>query len=1548
VLLEETKMPFVKRPGKYGLYDPSNEKENCGVGFIANIKGKKNHTIITDACHILSRMEHRGARGAEANTGDGAGILTALPDAFLRKIAKKESNLDLPPEGSYAAGIVFLPVNDVNRAACKAGVEKCVAENGQKTLGWRRVAVNKTGLGPSALASEPVMEMLFVGSAAASVDPEAFDRKLFIIRKEATHSLRGKEPDPDCHFYVSSLSCRVMVYKGMLSADQLFSYFTDLSDPDYVSHLAMVHSRFSTNTFPSWDRAQPLRYMAHNGEINTLRGNINKMLSRQGSLSSPLFGKELSRAYPISEPDLSDSGHFDNVLELLIMGGRTLPESVMMMIPEAWENHKAMSGEKKAFYEYNGSMMEPWDGPASISFTDGTYIGAVLDRNGLRPSRIYITDDDMVLMASEVGVLDIDPARIVKKTRLEPGKMFLVDFKQGRIIGDEELKQKIASAKPYAKWLADQVVYLKALPLALTGHASALKADGSSDVESAAILQKKLRAFGYTVETINMLLKPMVENSMEALGSMGNDTPLAVLSAKPRLMYDYFKELFAQVTNPPIDSIREDIIMSLGSFIGPEKNLLEPTEQHCHRLYLEEPVLTNVQMASLKAIDAAGGRAQGWKARVIDITFEPTEGGKGLTDALCRIERETLQAIDDGYQIAIFSDRASDAKRVPIPALLAIGAVHQHLVRESKRTHIGLVLESGEPREVHHFCMLAGYGCDAVNPYLAFEALWQLEANGEYSKHLSRDEIESHYIKAISKGMRKVFGKMGISTLESYKAAQVFEAVGLADDVIDRCFTRTASRIKGAGFTELSSETVLRHCAAYPERAETPYDEYRSAGDYYVRFDGEKHMWDPESIADLQFACRQKDRKAWDRFSNRQNARSTEQATIRGLLKFRAGKSATGAAIAPVPLSEVESAAEIVKRFVTGAMSYGSISIEAHQTLAIAMNRLGGKSNTGEGGEDPARYQPLPNGDSLRSAIKQVASGRFGVTIEYLTNSDEIQIKMAQGAKPGEGGELPGHKVVGAIAKTRNSTEGVGLISPPPHHDIYSIEDLAQLIFDLKNANPNARISVKLVSEVGVGTIAAGVSKGHADHILISGHDGGTGASPLTGVKNAGLPWELGIAEAHQTLVMNDLRSRVILQTDGQLKTGRDVVIAAMLGAEECGFATAPLITLGCVMMRKCHNNTCPFGIATQDPVLRKRFDGKPEYVENFFMFVAEEMRETMASLGVRTWNELVGRVDLLEQDDAVRTWKSKGVDLSALLVPAAKPHPDTSITNTIRQNHGLDSILDRTLIAKCASAIEGGKPVVLNEKIINTDRATGTMLSHEISLRKANAGLAEGSILVNFSGTAGQSFAGWLTHGVTFNLSGDANDYVGKGLSGGRIVITPPSASTFKPSENVIIGNVAFYGATAGEGYIRGIAAERFCVRNSGAYVVVEGTGDHGCEYMTGGRAVILGPTGRNFAAGMSGGIAYAYDPDGRFPANCNKGMVSLETPTAEDYEELFDMIKKHQKYTGSDVAGAIIGNWAQAKASFVKVIPEDYKKVIEAQKAAKLGATAKEAVNG
>jgi glutamate synthase (NADPH/NADH) large chain len=1504
---------MVKRPVSEGLYDPQFEKDSCGVGFIAHIKGKRSHQILQDASNILCRMDHRGARGAEPNTGDGAGILTALPWEFLEKVARRDAGITLPARGSWAAGLVFLPQDKAQRLACQAEFARLAERQGLKVLGWRKNPVDNAALGPSARAAEPSVETLFVG-APAGLNSDAFDRKLFLVRKKAVHTLRAKPAfDPDSFFYVCSLSTKVIVYKGMLTPDQVWSYYrADLDDTDYLTHLAMVHSRFSTNTFPSWDRAQPLRYMSHNGEINTVRGNINKMFARQKTLRSDLFGPDLSQAFPIIEPDLSDSGDFDNVLELLLLAGRSLPEAVMMMIPEAWQNHNAMDPAKKAFYRYHSAIMEPWDGPASISFTDGKVIGAVLDRNGLRPSRFYVTKDDVVIMASEVGVVEVPEANIRQKGRLQPGKMFLVDFEQGRIIDDTELKAKIAGQRPYADWVARQEVKV-----------SDLRTDKQPHGFEPATVEARLKAFGYTQETLEMILKPMAEDGQEPLGSMGNDAALAVLSEKPRVMYDYFKQLFAQVTNPPIDSIREEIVMSLESFIGPERNLLETTEAHAHRLFLPSPLLTNEQLSALKHSEV-----NGWKTKVVDMTYAKTEGEAGLVKALDRIAAEAEKALADGYSLVILSDRALSKDRIPVSALLATGTVHHHLTRLESRNQIGLLVESGEPREVHHFCMLAGFGADAVNPYLTFEALEKMLLDDRYDGKHELKELVDHYLKSVAKGMRKVFGKMGISTLESYKGSQIFEAVGLNAEVVAKAFAGTASRIQGAGFEVLAGEALRRHELGYPEGNADPFDSLPNPGDYHYRFGGEKHMWDPESIADLQRAVWQNDQAAYDRFAARQSERSTSQATLHGLLKFKAGS--------PVPLDEVEAASSIVKRFVTGAMSYGSISLEAHKTLAVAMNRLGGKSNTGEGGEDPARFARLANGDSERSAIKQVASGRFGVTIHYLTNADEIQIKMAQGAKPGEGGELPGHKVDKTIAKTRGSTPGVGLISPPPHHDIYSIEDLAQLIFDLKNANPKARISVKLVSEVGVGTIAAGVAKGKADHILISGHEGGTGASPLTGVKNAGLPWELGLAETHQTLVMNDLRSRVTIQTDGQLKTGRDMVIAALLGAEEMGFATGPLITLGCIMMRKCHKNTCPVGIATQDPKLRERYKGKPEYVERYFHFIAEEARKIMASLGIRTMNELVGRVDLLETDAAVLHWKSRNVDLSKLLSPARKPYPTAGVYKTQEQDHGLAHILDNELVRQSKPALEQGKTVEFALKITNLDRSTGTMLSHEITKKTGAAGLPDGSITVRFTGHAGQSFGAWLAAGVTFRLEGDANDYVGKGLSGGRIVIAPPLDAGYKPSENILLGNVAFYGATGGEAYLRGIAAERFAVRNSGATVVVEGVGDHGCEYMTQGLALILGPTGRNFAAGMSGGVAYVWDPKGQLKTNINLQMVELETPSGDDLKAVKDLVQRHYKHTGSDVAESLLADWENHSSEFVLVMPVDYKKVLQAQRAA------------
>ncbi len=1511
------------RPKQYGLYDPGYEHDGCGVGFVAHIKGQRSHDIIEKAREVLLNMTHRGAVGSERNTGDGSGVLTALPWEFLEKVAENDLSLELPERGTYAAGIVFLPQDKGDRDACRASFEEIIAEEGQRLVGWRRVPHDNSMIGPTALASEPVMEQVFIASAG-DLDEAAFDRKLYVVRKRATHLIRGKKFDPHDSFYICSLSTRVMVYKGMLMPEQLFSYFPDLSDPAYKSHLCMVHSRFSTNTFPSWDRAQPQRFMAHNGEINTLQGNVNKMRSRQGTLKSDLFGTDLDRAMPIIEPDLSDSGTLDNVLELLLLAGRELPEAVMMMIPEAWQEHKHMPDHGAAMYEYMSTMMEPWDGPASITFSDGKVIGAVLDRNGLRPSRYYVTDDDIVVMASEVGVIDVDAGLIKTKGRLQPGRMFLVNFEEGRIVDDVELKDGFALSRPYRKWLDEQRIELSHLPAPQT-------VAGLDE----ATLESRQMIFGYTLEHLSLILKPMAENGKEPLGSMGNDASLACLSERPRLTYEYFKQLFAQVTNPPIDSIREDIVMSLVSYIGPERNLLEATPEHAHRVRLQQPVLTNAELAQLREMDH-----RGWRTLDIDITYPVTKGTDGLKACLERICAESEQAIGDGYGMVILTDRAAGRDRVPVSALIATGAVHHHLVRNAKRTQIGIVLETGEPREVHHYCMLVGYGADAINPYLAYETMWQMAREGRILKDLSQEQILVNYAHAVEAGMRKVMGKMGISTLESYKGAQIFEAVGIAAEVIDRCFAGTASRIQGVGFDVFAEEALRRHQMAFPDRNVPVGFQDFNPGDYQYRFNGEKHMWDPESISLVQQAAIRNDSESYRRFAERQNQRSSKQATLRGLLKLRAGKS--------IPITEVEPAENILRRFATGAMSFGSISQEAHETLALAMNRIGGKSNTGEGGEIPARYKPLPNGDSKRSAIKQIASGRFGVNIDYLTNADEIQIKMAQGAKPGEGGELPGHKVFEIIAKTRFSTPGVGLISPPPHHDIYSIEDLAQLIFDLKNANPRARISVKLVSEVGVGTVAAGVAKAHADHILISGHDGGTGASPLTGIKHAGLPWELGLAETHQTLVMNDLRSRVVLQTDGQIKTGRDVVIAAMLGAEECGFATSALISVGCIMMRVCHKNTCPVGVATQDPQLRAKFAGKPEYVINLLTFIAEDVRAIMAELGFRRFEELVGRVDMLEVDESVRNWKSKNIDLSRLLMPAKKKSPDTRVICCIPQEHGIETVLDRTFIRLAERVLLHREPLRLDLPVRNTDRAVGTMLSHHITTRWGAEGLPEGTLHVKLTGSAGQSFGAWLAPGVTIELEGDANDYVGKGLSGGTLVVYPPARSSFVPEENIIIGNVALYGAISGRGYFRGRAAERFCVRNSGANVVIEGVGDHGCEYMTGGRAVILGPTGRNFAAGMSGGIAYVWNVQKDFPTRVNMGMVELEElEDDEDIETVQELIREHSEFTGSPVAAYVLDTWDKRRGEFVKVIPPAYRRVMELQRTGQIERVM-EVVNG
>ena len=1515
-------------PPRQGLYDPALEKDACGVGFVCDIKGRASHRIVATAEHMNCCMVHRGGLGYEKNTGDGAGVLTALPHRFLAKTAKTEMGIDLPAPGGFGAGIVFLPRDDAQRQRCKVVIAEEVARAGQQLLGWRQVPVrpDEADIGKAARTAMPAMEQLFIG--AQGVAGDGFERKLYLIRKAATHRLRtdGDLAERSLLFFVS-LSAKVMVYKGMLTPHQLFPFYPDLQDEDYESHLAMVHSRFSTNTFPSWDRAQPNRFMSHNGEINTLLGNKNWMNARQGVVQSELFGADLARLFPVVEPDCSDSGTFDNVLEFLLMTGRTLQEAVLMMIPEAWQQHDAMSAGKRDFYEYHSCLMEPWDGPASIAFTDGNYIGAVLDRNGLRPSRYYVTDDDLCIMASEVGVVDVEPAKVVAKGRLQPGKIFLIDFDAGRLIPDEEIKSEWAKRRPYGEWLQRQRLQLADLP-----------AQAGVGLDKTTLLQR-MQAFGYTAETMQFMLLPLVTELRDPLGSMGNDSALAVMSDKPRMLYDYFKQLFAQVTNPAIDSIREEVVMALECYVGPEGNLLEATEQHAQRLRIAHPILANGELASLKAIDH-----RGWRSRTIDMTFERNsgreDGGGGesreeLLRALERICAEATQAIADGIQLLVLSDRAIDADRVPISALAATGALHHHLVRTASRTRVGIVVETGEAREVHHHCLLVGFGADAINPYLAFEALWDARRNGYLAaaEHIASDaDVVDAYKKGTAKGMLKVMAKMGISTLQSYKGAQIFEAVGLADEVVERCFAGTASRVQGVGFAVLAEEMQRRHALGFPPQGVVSLPVLPNPGDFHWRRHGDTHMWDPESIANLQVAARGNDEDAYWRFAKQANDESTRHSTLRGLLRFNEGANGE------VALEEVESEREIVRRFATGAMSFGSISKEAHEGLAIAMNRIGGKSNTGEGGEDPERFVPLDNGDSKRSAIKQVASGRFGVTVNYLANADELQIKIVQGAKPGEGGELPGRKVDDYIASIRHSTPGVGLISPPPHHDIYSIEDIAQLIHDLKNGNPKARISVKLGAAIGVGTVAAGVVKARTDHLVIAGDTGGTGASPLTSIKHAGVPWELGIAETHQTLVMNNLRSRVVLQTDGQLKTGRDVAVAALLGAEEFGFATAPLIALGCIMMRKCHLNTCPVGIATQDPQLRHKFAGAPEHVVNYFFMVAKELRLIMAKLGFRTVNEMIGRADALQADDAVRHWKAKGLDFSSILAKAPEPENCLGVYRIHEQDHGLAAALDNKLIELAEPAIERGERVRCELPIVNVNRVVGGMLSNHIVNRVGADLLPDGAIHFKFNGSAGQSLGAWLAKGVTLEVEGDANDYVGKGLSGGRLIIYPPKASKFDAESQILIGNVALYGATSGECFFRGVAAERFCVRNSGAHAVVEGVGDHGCEYMTGGRVVILGATGRNFAAGMSGGIAYVFDEDDTFAERCNLGLVDLDPLAAkDDIVEAKALVEKHLRYTGSTVAQRILDDWNAARSRFVKVMPRDYKRVLESRMAAK-----------
>ena len=1486
-------------PKAKGLYNPKNEKENCGIGFIANMKANSSHKITTDALEMLLRMDHRGGCGCESNTGDGAGILTNIPQQFFIDEVYSLFNVEVQ-SGGYGIGNVFLPQDKEQRYHCMTLVKDVVEQEGQEFIGWRDVPIDaeKADIGKTARESQPVIKQLVI-KKNDELDNDAFERALYKIRKISSNSIRTDSAlSQALLFYVCSLSSKIIIYKGMLMGSQVSDFYCDLDNPKFSTYLAMVHSRFSTNTFPSWDRAQPCRYMSHNGEINTRQGNYNWMRAREGLLESDLFKDELMKTLPVIEFDGSDSGSFDIVLEFLMMNGRSLQESIMMMIPEAWQNDDNMSTEKKAFYEYFSNVMEPWDGPASIAFTDGNYIGAVLDRNGLRPSRYYITHDDRVIMASEVGVVDVDTDNVKTKGRLRPGKMFLVDFDKGELIDDNSIKEGFASKNPYQDWLSDQQIHLSELNCEKKPHGFNPKT-----------LVHRLKAFGYNTETLQFMLLPIVKELRDPVGSMGNDSALACLSNQSRIIYDYFKQLFAQVTNPAMDSIREEVVMSLRCSIGPEGNLLKNKPENSHRLVIEHPILTNEEAAALKDCNY-----RGWTSKTIDITYNINDNKK-ISELLKDICLKGSEAIKEGHSLIILSDRNVDKDNVAISALLASSALHRHLVVQHERTQVGIIVETGEAREVHHFCLLTGYGADAINPYLAFEALWQARDEGLLGDK-NDNEIVKSYRKGVAKGMLKIMAKMGIATLESYKGAQIFEAVGLAPEVMDQCFFETSSRINGVGFELLQSESEDRHRSAFKN------NELENFGQYHWRSGGEKHMWEPQTISNLQLAARNNDKEAYWAFSKRSNDEGTRNCTLRGLMTFKKGKS--------INIEKVEEAKEIVKRFATGAMSFGSISAESHESLAIAMNRLGGKSNTGEGGEDSKRWKPESNGDSRRSAIKQVASGRFGVTIEYLNEADEIQIKVSQGAKPGEGGELPGSKVDEEIARVRHSTPGVGLISPPPHHDIYSIEDLAQLIFDLKRSNPDARISVKLVSEVGVGTVAAGVTKAKSDHIVIAGHDGGTGASPLTSIKHAGLPWELGVAETHQTLVMNDLRSRVVIQTDGQLKTGRDVAIAILLGAEEFGFSTAPLIALGCIMMRKCHLNTCPVGIATQDKELRKKFTGKPENVINYLFMVAEELRLIMAELGFKTVNEMIGRVDLLEIDKAINHWKKSSINLETLLTPAQKPNKDTLVYQSILQDHQLELQIDNLIIEKYKSALIDNKPVAINLPIKNTDRTVGAMLSSHIVKIRGNNELADDSLHVNFAGSAGQSFGAFLAKGVTLEVEGDANDYVAKGLSGGKVIIYPPKNSTFEAQNEIIAGNVCGYGATSGELYLSGSVSERFCVRNSGATSVVEGVGDHGCEYMTGGRVIILGEVGRNFAAGMSGGVAYVYNPNNTLQSMCNLSMVDLDPMDIEAEKELHKFVSHHLDYTGSNIAKKILDDWNKEVMHFVKVMPKEIKLVL------------------
>jgi glutamate synthase (NADPH) large chain len=1503
-------------PEKQGLYDPRHEHDACGVGFVVDIAGRKSHEIVRQAVEVLLNLEHRGACGCEKNTGDGAGLLLQLPHSFLKRECAA-LGIELPAPGHYAVGMLFLPRDAESRAQCEQLFEEVAREEGQHVLGWRTVPTDDSTIGPTAKASEPVIRQVFVGRGAQTTDTLAFERKLYVIRKRVSKGAKRGIHERRM-FYIPSLSSRTIVYKGMLTTGQLTTFYPDLCDTAVESALALVHSRFSTNTFPSWARAHPYRYVAHNGEINTLRGNINWMHARESKFQSALFGEDIHKILPVIDTDASDSGMFDNALEMLVLAGRSLPHAMMMMIPEPWSGHEDMSEEKKAFYEYHSCLMEPWDGPASIAFTDGIRIGAVLDRNGLRPSRYYVTKDGLVVMASEVGVLDIEPERVLIKGRLQPGRMFLVDTEEGRIVDDEELKRRIATEHPYADWLNENIVRLDELPAPPERRAPS----GLSLIESQQV-------FGYTDEELKLLLAPMAVGGNESIGSMGTDTPLAVLSERPQLLYNYFKQLFAQVTNPPVDALREELIMSTDTTIGPEENMLEPSPRCARLIKLPSPILTNEELDKLRYLSDLDNKAGAshFKSITLPMLFEKNEGGRGLERALDELCRRSGEAIGEGYGLIILSDRGVTAELAPIPALLAVSGVHHHLIREGTRTQVGFVIESGEPREVHHFALLLGYGAAAINPYLAFETLGHMVESGRIGGVDERQAI-ANYIKAVNKGVVKVISKMGISTIQSYCGAQIFEALGLDQDLVDRYFTWTPSRIGGVGLDVLAEEVRLQHRNAFPER-QFKEQSLTVGGHYQWRREGEYHLFNPETIHKLQHACRTGSYKSFKEYSRLVDDQTRRLCTLRGLMEL---KSAPGG---PIPLDEVEPVEEIVKRFKTGAMSYGSISKEAHEALAIAMNRIGGRSNTGEGGEDPARYNVDENGDSRNSRIKQVASGRFGVTSDYLVHAEELQIKIAQGAKPGEGGQLPGHKVYPWIARVRYSTPGVGLISPPPHHDIYSIEDLAELIYDLKNANPEARISVKLVAEVGVGTVAAGVAKAHADVVLISGYDGGTGASPLTSIKHAGVPWELGLAETHQTLLLNNLRSRITVETDGQLKTGRDVVVAALLGAEEFGFATAPLVGLGCIMMRVCHLNTCPVGVATQDPRLRAKFAGDPSHVVNFMRFIAEEVRELMAELGFRTVNEMVGRPERIEMRAAIEQWKARGLDFSQILYRPEVPG-GFGRYKQIAQEHGLEEALDNTtLLELCQPALERGEPVRATLPIRNVNRATGTILGSHITRRYGASGLSPDTIHLKFEGSAGQSFGAFVPRGLTLSLEGDANDYVGKGLSGGRVIVYRPRSASFVAEENVIVGNVALYGATSGEAYINGVAGERFCVRNSGASAVVEAVGDHGCEYMTGGRVVVLGPTGRNFAAGMSGGIAYVLDERGDFPRRCNQAMVTLGSlDEASERELVKDMIFRHAEYTGSQRATQVLLSWDEYLPRFRSVIPHDYQRVLDAQR--------------